>query len=226
MMTIEARAIELWDVNQLIPYDKNAKKHEPASVTKLARSIKEFGWDQPIVVDIDGVIIKGHGRRLAAIELGMKKVPVIVRDDLSKTQADALRLSDNQVVSTEYDMSALNDELQRLMEEGGFDTSAIGFDERELESINDNLDEMTDDFFVDDVGAAVEKQREENERAAEEADDIAAPVADALGFKRVTIAQSRQIRDYMGRIEGATGKTGVEALLQFFDDASSVLKLS
>lgn len=213
-MTTEARAIQLWEIEKLVPYEKNAKKHEDASVEKLARSIKEFGWDQPIVVDADGVIIKGHGRRLAAIKLGMKKVPVIVRDDLTKEQADALRLSDNQVVSTDYDMSLIQEELRRLAE-FDIDLEAIGFDEREIQFATEDLAEMDDDLFVENVGEAVEKQKEENARAAEEADDIAAPVADALGFKRVTIAQSRQIRDFMTRIEAKTGKSGADAFIDF-----------
>lgn len=218
-MTTEARAIQLWEIEKLVPYEKNAKKHEDASVEKLARSIKEFGWDQPIVVDADGVIIKGHGRRLAAIKLGMKKVPVIVRDDLTKEQADALRLSDNQVVSTDYDMSLIQEELRRLAE-FDIDLEAIGFDEREIQFATEDLAEMDDDLFVENVGEAVEKQKEENARAAEEADDIAAPVADALGFKRVTIAQSRQIRDFMTRIEAKTGKSGADAFIDFISTAA------
>jgi len=213
-MKAEARAIELWEVERLVPYEKNAKKHEDDSVNKLARSIREFGWDQPIVVDADGVIIKGHGRRLAAIKLGMKKVPVIVRDDLTKEQADALRLSDNRVVSTEYDMSLIQEELRRLAELD-IDLEVVGFDEREIEFATKDLAAIDDDLFVDDVGEAVEQQKQENARAAEEVDDIAAPVADALGFKRVTIAQSRQIRDFMNRIEARTGKTGVDAFMEF-----------
>ena len=60
--------VESWDVEKLIPYENNVKIHDEKQVKKIAESIKRFGWDQPIVVDKDGVIIKGHGRRLAALK--------------------------------------------------------------------------------------------------------------------------------------------------------------
>jgi ParB-like chromosome segregation protein Spo0J len=211
-MKIEPRPIEIWDVDKITPYAKNAKKHPPEQIKKLAAAIKEFGWTQPIVVDKDGEIIIGHGRRLAAIELGLKKVPVDCRRDLTPEQVRALRLSDNRVTSTEYDMSLVQEELKSLFDED-YDLSVIGFDERELDFAAGDLGEMDDDFFVEDISGAVEKQKEDNARAAKEADDIAAPVADALGFKRVTIAQSRQLRELMSRVEVKTGKSGIEALL-------------
>lgn len=212
MTAVEARPVELWDIDKIVPYEKNAKKHSDEQVEKIATAIKEFGWTQPMVIDKDGIVIIGHGRRLAAIKLGLKKVPVDVRRDLTPAQANALRLSDNRVTSTEYDMDLIQAELLDLDGEG-YDLTVIGFDDRELEFVTADLGDMDGDFFVDDVNAAVEEQREANQRAEEEVDDIAAPVADALGFKRVTIAQSRTIRDFMTRIEARTGKTGVDALI-------------
>ena len=83
--------IEIWDIKDLVPYEMNAKKHPQDQVEKLATAITKFGWTQPIVVWNNGEIIAGHGRRLAALHLGMKKVPVVVRSDLSKVEADALQ---------------------------------------------------------------------------------------------------------------------------------------
>lgn len=208
--------IQLWDIDKLVPYELNAKKHPQAQVEKLAQIIRKAGWTQPIVVWTNGEIIAGHGRRLAAIHLGMTKVPVIVRDDLSKAEADALRLADNQVTSTEYDMAAVQDELRRLSTEldgSSFELGDLGFDAKELEFSLADLGDMNDDIFADDIAGAVEDQKAANETAAEKTDDTAAPVGDALGFKRVTVAQSRELRDLIGRVSTITGASGVEALL-------------
>lgn len=219
----ETLPVELWDIEKIKPYPRNAKIHSDEQVKKLAKAIETFGWTQPIVVDADGVIIAGHGRRLAAISLKRKKVPVLCRRDLTKQQADALRLADNRVTSVEYDMSMIQDELRKISEsltDEDFDISALGFDERELDFSLSDLGQINDDFFIEDVGAAVEQQRQENAKATEKIDDTAAPIADAFGFKRVTIAQSRTIRSLMSKIEASTGKTGAEA---FIDFASTVL---
>ena len=208
--------IDIWDINRLVPYAKNAKKHPEEQVKKLATAIQTFGWTQPIVVWTDGSIIAGHGRRLAAISLGLKKVPVIVRSDLSRAEADALRLADNRVASTEYDMNLMQESMKDLV--GDFDLILAGFDPKELDFIETNLGEVNLDTFIDDVGAAVEQQKAQNEQNVQEVDDVAAPIADAFGFKRVTIAQSRTVRELMGKMETATGKVGIEALIAFVSD--------
>lgn len=209
-------SVQIWDIEKLIPYENNAKVHDEEQVSKLAKSIEKFGWTSPISVWKNGEIIGGHGRRLAAIKLGLKKVPVIVRDDLTKAEADALRLADNRVASTEYDSPMIQDELRRLSEElegADFELSDMGFDEKELEFSLSDLGEMNDDFFVDDVSGAVEEQRQENENSVDETDQTAAPIGDALGFKRITIEESREIRNLMSQIQPLSGKEGVEALI-------------
>lgn len=208
--------IQLWEVEKLVPYEQNAKKHEPEQVDKLARAIQKFGWTQPIVVWKDGSIIAGHGRRLAALQLGLKKVPVVVRDDLTQSEADALRLADNRVSSTEYDQQLLGEELQRLIGEIEDEDLLVsmGFDQKELDFTAADLGEIDDSFFTEDVGEAVEVQKKENEGKAEEADATLAPVSDAIGFKRLTIAQSREIRSLMDTIESATGLKGEGALIE------------
>ena len=77
----------------LAPYAKNAKKHPAKQIKQVAASIKEFGFNQPIVVDKDGVVIVGHGRLEAAKLLGLKEVPVL-QVDLTEQQAAAYRLAD------------------------------------------------------------------------------------------------------------------------------------
>lgn len=83
----------------ILPYFRNSKTHTKRQVLLLAKAIRTSGFDQPIVVDKDMVIIKGHGRRLAAIELKMDLVPVVVRDDLTPEECIASRIADNHVQS-------------------------------------------------------------------------------------------------------------------------------
>ena len=212
--------IEFWDLDKLIPYPNNPKKHPPAEVEKLAKSLAKFRISNPIQVWTDGVIIAGHGRRLAAISLRdagderFRKVPVIVRSDLTEDEANALRLSDNEVAGKEYDTEVLQMELAALYETG-FDMDSLGFDAKTLDFMQSDLGEFNvdEDVFVEDIGEAVEEQKASNDQKAKDVDGSSAPIGDALGFKRVSVAQSRELRSLMGQIEAATGKTGVEALL-------------
>ena len=96
----------------LVPYELNAKIHNPEQVTKIARSIAEFGWTQPIVADKNLVVIIGHGRLMAALQLGEKQVPVIIRDDLTEEQTNALRLLDNKLNESDYDPELLRESLE------------------------------------------------------------------------------------------------------------------
>lgn len=208
--------VQLIETAKLVPYELNAKKHPEDQIEKLAKAIKQFGWTQPIVVWKDYSIIAGHGRRLAALKLGFNKVPVIIRDDLTKAEADALRLSDNRVSSTEYDQEMIAVELQRLFEEVGPDSDIIGsmgFDEKELQFTFSDLGEMDDGFMTDDINEAVSEQARSNQDSIAKTDETAAPVADALGFKRVTVAQSRRLRELMSEVEAMTRKSGPEALI-------------
>ncbi|MGQ9919538.1 MAG: ParB N-terminal domain-containing protein, partial [Bryobacteraceae bacterium] len=86
--------IELWEPARIRPYEKNPRQNDQA-VDAVARSIREYGVKQPIVVDADGVIIVGHTRWKAAQKLGLEKVPVHVATDLSPEQARAYRIADN-----------------------------------------------------------------------------------------------------------------------------------
>jgi ParB-like chromosome segregation protein Spo0J len=210
--------IEIWSIDQVVPYTKNAKKHDDEQVATLAKLIETNGWTQPIVVDRDGVIIAGHGRRLAAIKLGRLKVPVIQRSDLTPAQANALRLSDNRVTSTAYHMDLLQDELIELSASGEIDMEHLGFSGKELSFLSvDDLAAVNLDSFIDDVGAAVENQKAENAKKAAETDGDKSAIGDAFGFKKVTVAQSRRIKSFMSQIEAETGEQGAEALMVFFD---------
>ncbi len=113
-------------VDKIKPYPKNAKKHGKKQVEQVANSIREFGFNQPIVIDKKGIIIVGHGRFEAAKKLGMTEVPVI-QINLSTAKANAYRLADNKLNESDWDMELVIDELKSLDLEG-FDLSLTGFD--------------------------------------------------------------------------------------------------
>jgi ParB-like chromosome segregation protein Spo0J len=122
--------VENWKIERVKPYDKNPRKNDGA-VDAVAKSLKEFGFRQPIVVDKDGVVIVGHTRLKAAKKLGMDTVPVHIAD-LDPVQAKAYRLIDNQTASiAEWDTSVLNLELGEL-KDLDFDLSVFGFDALEV----------------------------------------------------------------------------------------------
>lgn len=204
--------VELFEVAKLVPYERNAKKHPPEQISALAAMIKANGWTQPIVVDRNNVIIVGHGRRMAALQLGLKRVPVIKRADLSDDEVKAMRLADNRVTSTDYDGDMIKIELSELSG-AEFDMTLTGFSDKELDFLTADLGQMDDGAFVEDVNEAVAEQRRENEEKEAAVDQSAAPIGDALGFKRCTVAQSRAFRGYMTAIEAKTGQIGAEALL-------------
>ena len=122
------------DPKELTPYANNAKAHPVSQIDKVAASIAAFKFDQPLVVDAQGVIIKGHARREAALRLGLAKVPVIVRADLSETEAKALRLADNRVAESDWLNQELSLELEALRGHD-FDLELTGFDQAELDRL-------------------------------------------------------------------------------------------
>ncbi len=121
-------------IAEIRPYEKNPRIND-AGVKKVTDSIKEFGFNQPIVVDGDNVIIAGHTRFKAAKALGLKEVPVLVAGYLTAAQVQAYRIADNRVAQeSEWDNALLFDEILDLKGQD-FDLSLTGFDEDELENI-------------------------------------------------------------------------------------------
>lgn len=101
-------------VKDLIPYDRNTKKHDKTQINNVAESIKQYGFVQPIVIDKDNVVVIGHCRLLAAKQLKMKEVPCVCVDDLTEEQVKALRIVDNKSNESEWDLDILPDELAEL----------------------------------------------------------------------------------------------------------------
>ena len=144
--------VELVAIDRVIPYARNPRKNE-AAITKVAASIKEYGFRQPIVVDEAMVIIAGHTRLQAAQSLSLKKVPIHIATGLSEAQVKAYRLADNRTnQDAEWDEELLAIELGDLSEEG-FDLSLTGFEEIEWEELlaADAQEGLTDDDAVPDA---------------------------------------------------------------------------
>jgi ParB-like chromosome segregation protein Spo0J len=130
-----ANAIELWPLTRLVPYDKNPRTHSEDQVAKIAASIAEFGFVNPILVDTDDGIIAGHGRLQAATKLGLDEVPVIVLDHLTPTQRRAYVIADNKLAELAgWDENLLQEELKALEAEA-FDLELIGFGDEELQGL-------------------------------------------------------------------------------------------
>lgn len=117
--------VQSMKIDEVKPYAHNPRNNDDG-VEAVANSIKEFGWQQPIVVDKDNVIIVGHTRYKAAKKLGMNKVPVVVAESLSPEQVKAYRLADNKTGElTEWDNKLLDNELNDILT---IDMSDYGFD--------------------------------------------------------------------------------------------------
>jgi ParB-like chromosome segregation protein Spo0J len=91
--------IQIWPVDRLLPYVRNARTHTDEQVAQVAASMRQFGWTNPILVGSDNIIIAGHARLAAARKLGLAEVPVIVLDHLSEADRRALVLADNKIAT-------------------------------------------------------------------------------------------------------------------------------
>ncbi|MBL8810612.1 MAG: ParB N-terminal domain-containing protein [Planctomycetaceae bacterium] len=128
--------IETWHIDRPQPYDKNPRLNDDA-VEVVAKSIREFGFRQPIVVDEDGVVIIGHTRLKAAKSLGLSEVPVHVARGLSPEKVKALRIADNKTAEiAEWNLELLPIELAEL-QGMDFDLGILGFDQDELAKLLD-----------------------------------------------------------------------------------------
>ena len=148
-----AKQIKWEAVDKLIPYAKNARTHSDEQVAQIAGSIKEFGFNNPVLVDKDNSVIAGHGRLMAARKLGMDKVPVVELNHLTESQRKAYVLADNRIaLNSGWDTSMLSLELQDLKDD--IDLSLLGFDPDELDALLNPIEEtegLTDEDAVPDV---------------------------------------------------------------------------
>ena len=137
--------VTMINLSEVRPYEKNAKKHPDDQVERIANSIREFGWQQPLVVDKNNVLVIGHGRLMAAKKLGLETVPVVRADTLTEDQIAALRLADNKTNESEWDFELLDLELEGIddidMSQFGF---VINLDE-EQEIVEDEVQEVPEE---------------------------------------------------------------------------------
>lgn len=129
--------IEYVDIDSIKPYENNPRFNDDA-VEYVANSIKEFGFKVPIIIDKNNVIVAGHTRYKASLELGLEEVPTIIADDLTEEQVKAFRLADNKVSEkAEWNLELLEEELQQL----GLNMNKFGFED--LQDISEEI-ERTD----------------------------------------------------------------------------------
>lgn len=207
--------IEHWPIEHVIPYERNAKKHEKDQVRRIVAAIQRSGnrFDVPIVVTGEGVIIKGHGRRLAALELGWKTVPVICHRGISAEEAAQMRLADNRVAIGDIDTEMLKLDLES---HEGLASGLDGiFDLKELELVSADAWEMKTESFVNDMDAVLTEQHETTTAVAEAATKGRVQLAKAFGFKDIPADGQRAINRLMAKAEAATGLQGDEALITF-----------
>ena len=122
----------------IVPYANNTKKHDETQIKNVAKSIKKYGWVQPLVIDDDGTIVIGHCRALAAEKLGIEEVPCVVVSDLTEDEINALRIVDNKTNESPWDFGLLSAELPEI------DLSDFEFD---FNMPTEFTADMIDDFF-------------------------------------------------------------------------------
>jgi DNA modification methylase len=142
-----AAQVEMWQVTDLVPYAKNARQHPPEQIDQIAASMERFGFTIPMLVAEDGTIIAGHGRLMAAAQLGLAEVPVMVARGWSEEDRRLYTLADNRLAEiAEWDPEMLRIEIGELREDFGIeDMSLIGFSA-------DDLAEILPDALIDTTG--------------------------------------------------------------------------
>ena len=124
--------IELLALDEIKPYEGNPRAHPDRQIEVLKRSIEQFGFTNPILIDSAGLVIAGHGRLEAARRAGLERVPCIRLDQLTPDQARSLRIADNQIaLMGGWDDARLREQLEALRE-ARTDFTTLGFDDREI----------------------------------------------------------------------------------------------
>lgn len=147
----------------LVPYAKNSRTHSKKQIKQIAASIKEFGFTNPVLIDEKGGIIAGHGRIMAAKEVGLESVPTITITGLSAVQKRALIISDNKLaLNAGWDTGMLSGEIDDLKDDG-YDISILGLEDDEFKS-----EEKEDYLSVEDSIKFILMVEFDNEQQIEE----------------------------------------------------------
>lgn len=140
--------IDYLSVDEIKEYGKNAKLHPREQIEQIKKSIEEYGFDDPIAIDENNIIIEGHGRLLAAKELGINPVPVIRLNHLTEEQKKAYRIAHNKInMNSGFDMELLQAEIDELLT-ADFSVEALGFNESEIDEI---LNSVNDIYSLEDI---------------------------------------------------------------------------
>lgn len=143
LATKEGKLVNL-PVDELAPYDKNARTHSRAQIKQIVASIKEFGFTSPILIDENKMILAGHGRYAAAKEMGLEVVPCIMLEHLTPEQKRAYVIADNRIAENAgWNRELLALELTEL-DIADFDLGVIGFSDKELEKLLPGLTSISE----------------------------------------------------------------------------------
>lgn len=155
-------------VKDLIPYEKNTKKHDDVQINNVAESIKQYGFVQPIVIDKNNVVVIDHCRLLAAKKLKMQEVPCVCVDDLTEEQVKALRIVDNKSNESPWDFDFLADELAAINLDAfnfdfgvSFDDDDTKIKEREEIALNESISVVVECADDEEAETIFEKLSEE-----------------------------------------------------------------
>ncbi len=189
---IAAEKVVQRDPDSLIPYENNPRQHSESQIDRLTRSIKEFGFTNPVLIDDDLNVIAGHGRLMAAGVMGLKTVPTITLGHLNEQQRRAYVIADNQLaLNSSWDDDVLQKEIEALGDLG-FDLTLLGwgddipsFAEEPDYSALDDLDDPTNDL-ADGVMKAIQIEfRPEDYEEAKALVDAARKRGDYVGMKLI-----------------------------------------
>lgn len=167
-MVTSRLTIDYLSIEELQEYGKNAKLHPREQIEQIKKSIEEYGFDDPIAIDENSVIIEGHGRLIAAKELGLNTVPVIYLRHLTEEQKKAYRIAHNKInMNSGFDMQMLQAELNEILS-ADISADALGFDEDEIDEI---LQSIEDEYSIDDIAEAYNQTYDERDGSYEASED-------------------------------------------------------
>ena len=209
--------VESWPIDLVHEYPGNAKIHDEKQIKSIALSIQKFGFDVPIVVDGAGAIIKGHGRRLAAIYLKYSHVPVIVRTDMTAKQANASRIADNRVAVGDVDTDILNIEIMDILDGDTDDLmSAMGLSDKELEFMSEDLGSMDLTALAD--GEAPTENVSDAKADSAEAKGKSVSVKEVLGFGFFEAEDAKIVARWLSTMRGVYEVDTAKALASVATD--------